>query len=115
MYNDIASLSFLAPTGPPSLILYEENLNENANQAATENCENDVTESTDDIKQNGACDDGGSSDSAGALVAEEEREEGVVKLQVYKAYWRAVGHCLAPAVLIAIACMQGAWALCSFA
>ena len=42
-----------------------------------------------------------------SLVEEEEKETGVVKLEVYKSYWRAVGGCLAPSVLIALFLMQG--------
>ena len=43
----------------------------------------------------------------GCLVEEEEKETGVVKLGVYKSYWRAVGACLAPSVLVALFLMQG--------
>ena len=43
----------------------------------------------------------------GGLVQEEERDQGVVKFDVYKSYWVAVGHCLAPAVLISLLLMQG--------
>ncbi|XP_033736231.1 multidrug resistance-associated protein 7-like isoform X2 [Pecten maximus] len=42
----------------------------------------------------------------GTLVGEEEKETGVVKLSVYKSYWRAVGNCLAPSVLLALLFMQ---------
>lgn len=44
---------------------------------------------------------------SGCLVEEEERETGVVKLDVYKVYWKAVGVCLAPSVLMALFLMQG--------
>lgn len=44
---------------------------------------------------------------AGTLVEEEEKETGVVKLGIYKAYWKAVGSCLAPSVLLALFLMQG--------
>ena len=43
----------------------------------------------------------------GALVAQEEMDTGVVKLQVYKSYWVAVGHCLAILVLLSLLLMQG--------
>ncbi len=43
----------------------------------------------------------------GKLVEEEVKDVGVVKLHVYKAYWRAVGNVLAPSVLIALFLMQG--------
>lgn len=43
----------------------------------------------------------------GSLVQEEEKDRGVVKLQVYRTYWVAVGRCLAPAVLLALFLMQG--------
>lgn len=41
------------------------------------------------------------------MVQEEEQEQGVVRLLVYKSYWFAVGTCLAPLVLIALFLMQG--------
>ena len=41
------------------------------------------------------------------LVKEEEKEEGVVSFSVYFAYWSAVGHVLAPLVLLALLLMQG--------
>ncbi|XP_072165776.1 ATP-binding cassette sub-family C member 10-like [Diadema setosum] len=40
------------------------------------------------------------------LVEEEEKEEGVVKFGVYKAYWNAVGKILAPCVLFSLFLMQ---------
>ncbi|XP_055879588.1 ATP-binding cassette sub-family C member 10-like [Biomphalaria glabrata] len=40
------------------------------------------------------------------LVEEEERETGVVKGAVYKAYWRAVGACLSSSVLLSLFLMQ---------
>ena len=43
----------------------------------------------------------------GELVGEEEKETGVVKLSVYKSYWKAVGNCLAPMVLLSLLLMQG--------
>ncbi|XP_053408287.1 ATP-binding cassette sub-family C member 10-like [Mercenaria mercenaria] len=43
---------------------------------------------------------------AGTLVEEEEKETGVVKLGIYKSYWKAVGGCLAPSVLTALFFMQ---------
>ena len=49
-----------------------------------------------------------------SLVEEEEKETGVVKLEVYKSYWRAVGGCLAPSVLIALFLMQGTTMLMKF-
>ncbi|WAR19116.1 MRP7-like protein [Mya arenaria] len=42
----------------------------------------------------------------GTLVEEEGKETGVVKLGVYQTYWRAVGACLAPTVLMALFLMQ---------
>ena len=41
------------------------------------------------------------------LVEEEEKDTGVVKLHVYKAYWHAVGSCLALMVLLSLWFMQG--------
>ncbi|XP_075437426.1 ATP-binding cassette sub-family C member 10-like [Ascaphus truei] len=43
---------------------------------------------------------------AAALLAEEEKKEGAVALQVYGAYWRAVGGCLAGSVLLSLLLMQ---------
>lgn len=43
----------------------------------------------------------------GTLVEEEEQETGVVKPGIYKLYWKAVGGCLAPSVLITLFLMQG--------
>lgn len=41
------------------------------------------------------------------LVKEEEKEVGVVRFSVYKAYWSSVGHLLAPTILLALLFMQG--------
>ena len=41
------------------------------------------------------------------LVKEEEKEVGVVKFSVYRAYWSSVGHLLAPTILLALLFMQG--------
>ena len=43
----------------------------------------------------------------GQLVQEEEKDEGVVKLDVYKSFWLAVGSCLSPLVLFSLFLMQG--------
>ena len=43
----------------------------------------------------------------GKLVQEEEKDVGVVKLHVYKAYWNAIGCILASSVLVALFLMQG--------
>lgn len=40
-------------------------------------------------------------------VEEEGMEKGVVSLSVYRAYWSAVGVCLAPSILVALFLMQG--------
>ncbi|XP_077341580.1 ATP-binding cassette sub-family C member 10 isoform X2 [Lithobates pipiens] len=42
----------------------------------------------------------------GSAMGEEEKKEGAVSLQVYAAYWRAVGSCLAGLVLLALFFMQ---------
>ncbi|XP_074640753.1 ATP-binding cassette sub-family C member 10-like [Tubulanus polymorphus] len=44
---------------------------------------------------------------APSLMQEEERESGVVQLHVYRAYWKAVGKCLSPLVLLSLLLMQG--------
>lgn len=41
------------------------------------------------------------------LVGEEKMETGVVRLTVYKTYWRAVGTYLGPLILISLFFMQG--------
>ena len=48
----------------------------------------------------------------GQLVEEEEKDEGVVKLDVYKSYWLAVGSCLSPLVLFSLFLMQGNFQIC---
>ena len=60
-------------------------------------------ESGDGEKEEEVVDDG-----QGRLTEEEEKEAGVVRMHVYKSYWVAVGSCLAPMVLLALALMQGA-------
>lgn len=46
-------------------------------------------------------------EDGGELVQEEEKDTGVVKLDVYKSYWSAVGNCLSPLVLLSLLLMQG--------
>jgi ATP-binding cassette subfamily C (CFTR/MRP) protein 10 len=41
------------------------------------------------------------------LMEEEERAEGAVQLSVYGAYWKAVGRCLSPLIILALLLMQG--------
>lgn len=41
------------------------------------------------------------------LRKEEEKKEGAVAFQVYKAYWLAVGSCLALSILFSLLLMQG--------
>lgn len=42
-------------------------------------------------------------------MKEEEKEEGVVRLDVYKSYWIAVGYVLAPTIFISLFLMQGTY------
>ncbi|XP_076441602.1 ATP-binding cassette sub-family C member 10-like [Babylonia areolata] len=42
----------------------------------------------------------------GGMMEQEEKEKGVVKLAVYSAYWKAVGPCLSPLVLLSLFLMQ---------
>ncbi|XP_052048462.1 ATP-binding cassette sub-family C member 10 [Apodemus sylvaticus] len=44
--------------------------------------------------------------TSGRLVQEESKREGAVALHVYRAYWRAMGHGLAAAILISLLLMQ---------
>ncbi len=46
-------------------------------------------------------------EDGGELVQEEEKDTGVVKLDVYKSYWLAVGNCLSPLVLFSLLLMKG--------
>ncbi|XP_069116797.1 ATP-binding cassette sub-family C member 10-like [Argopecten irradians] len=78
--------------GPPSAVL--------ANTKFADNQDSEEwTETSHDTDQSGGGQDG-------TLVGKEEKETGVVKLSVYKSYWRAVGNCLAPCVLLALLFMQ---------
>lgn len=43
----------------------------------------------------------------GCLVMAEGRESGRLKWKVYLTYWKAVGTCLAPAIIFAVFLMQG--------
>lgn len=49
---------------------------------------------------------------SGKLVEEEAKETGVVKLGIYQSYWKAVGKCLAPSVLLSLFFMQGKVVFC---
>ncbi|XP_060564564.1 ATP-binding cassette sub-family C member 10-like isoform X2 [Ruditapes philippinarum] len=82
----------IVKTGLPSEILNSEEL------ASLRTAEEQVTESHD-LESPMATEDG-------SLVEEEEKETGVVKLGIYQSYWRAVGTCLAPSVLLALFFMQ---------
>ncbi|XP_060078893.1 ATP-binding cassette sub-family C member 10-like [Ylistrum balloti] len=78
--------------GPPSEVLVDIKFAENQMSGK----DNDGKDETDQLD----------SGQDGALVGDEEKETGVVKLSVYKSYWRAVGNCLAPSVLLALLFMQ---------
>lgn len=41
------------------------------------------------------------------LHKEEEKKEGALDFQVYKAYWLAMGSCLALSILLSLLLMQG--------
>ena len=89
-------------TGPPNEVLDAIDLKEKADDSSTETDDDtgaDVTDTIDDVTID-AKDDG-------KLVEEEEQEEGVVRMAVYMSYWKAVGNCLAPIVLMALFLMQG--------
>ncbi|XP_021347494.1 multidrug resistance-associated protein 7-like isoform X1 [Mizuhopecten yessoensis] len=81
--------------GPPSEVLEDTKFADN--QVSDEDKE--WTDGGPETDQSGGGQDG-------TLVGEEEKETGVVKLSVYKSYWRAVGKCLAPSVLLALLFMQ---------
>jgi hypothetical protein len=56
--------------------------------------------------------DPATSDSGqGTTMEQEEKEKGVVKLAIYSIYWRAVGVCLSPLILLSLLLMQGMCAL----
>lgn len=79
-------------SGPPTEILHTIDLDkmeknqENNNQKGSEMC---------------------MEGEEGKLVEKEEKETGVVKLTVYSAYWKAVGICLSPIILLVLFLMQG--------
>ena len=80
-------------SGPPSEILPNVDLGAEAEEKerAEEDREEEVAgEETD-----------------GGIMEQEEKEKGVVKLAVYSAYWKAVGSCLSPLVLLSLFLMQG--------
>ena len=43
----------------------------------------------------------------GKIVEEEKKDEGVVKMKVFKEYWIAVGCCLSPMLLVIFVLRQG--------
>ena len=46
-------------------------------------------------------------EGAGKIIEEEEKREGAIKLRVFKAYWNAIGYCLASTVIILYVLRQG--------
>ena len=65
------------------------------------------TPSSSDSQPDKAGDQADQQDVDGSLVQEEEQDTGVIKMDVYNAYWRAVGGCLATLVLLSLFFMQG--------
>ena len=80
-------------SGPPSEILPTVHLGPEAErkERAEEEGEEETTEAETD----------------GGIMEQEEKERGVVKLAVYSAYWKAVGSCLSPLILLSLFFMQG--------
>eukprot|EP00794_Sanderia_malayensis_P019839 gene19839-21781_t len=47
------------------------------------------------------------SNDDGKLIEEEEKEEGVVSINIYKSYWKSVGYVLAISIILFLLLMQG--------
>ncbi|XP_067681975.1 ATP-binding cassette sub-family C member 10-like [Haliotis asinina] len=83
----------ISQTGPPEEVLPSISANFDSGTEAQ-------------APDSGPEDDNPTDPQDGALVEEEEQEKGVVKLEIYKTYWLAVGKCLSPLVLLALFLMQ---------
>ncbi|XP_063774836.1 ATP-binding cassette sub-family C member 10 [Pseudophryne corroboree] len=87
-------------TGPPQdiLALVEASPKLKASrERPLENGGSQVNEEDENKNENLVCEN---------EMGEEEKKEGAVSLQVYVAYWRAVGSCLACSVLLALLLLQ---------
>ena len=84
----------LCNLGPPAEILNRVDLE----SVLTRNQVNHDNKEDDGMTREG---------ESGQLVQEEEKDTGVLKLDVYKAYWVSVGTCLSPLVLFSLLLMQG--------
>ncbi|GFR60827.1 multidrug resistance-associated protein 7-like [Elysia marginata] len=85
----------ISQSGPPEEVLAGVHLTENKYQ--------DIRSTDAKDSQNSNEDEGGAEDN---LVQEEDRRTGVIRGDVYKTYWFAVGSFLTPCVLIALFFMQ---------
>ncbi|XP_041353425.1 ATP-binding cassette sub-family C member 10-like [Gigantopelta aegis] len=85
----------IAKAGPPEDILSSVILNSESTVHRG---------SVADVDEESVCVDG--IDSSDNLVEEERKEKGVVNLHVYKSYWKAIGMCLSPLILLALFFMQ---------
>ncbi len=80
-------------TGPPVKVLHKVDMES-------------VLDGSESRKE-GKSEDEDPSEEGGGLVQDEEKDTGVVKLDVYRSYWYAVGACLSPLVLFSLFLMQG--------
>ncbi|RUS92073.1 hypothetical protein EGW08_000097 [Elysia chlorotica] len=85
----------ISHSGPPEEIISSVHFMESKHQETRQGDAKDVSNNSEDM--------GGTEDN---LVQEEDRKTGVIKGDVYKTYWFAVGSCLAPFVLVALFFMQ---------
>ncbi|XP_064623538.1 ATP-binding cassette sub-family C member 10-like [Lineus longissimus] len=88
--------------GPPSDILGSSIIKRLQSVQSAQDSITEDAEGEDTLEQSHNDDD-----AVDTLVEEEEQETGVVRFHVYQSYWKAVGACLAPAVLLSLFLMQG--------
>ncbi|XP_033125832.1 multidrug resistance-associated protein 7-like [Anneissia japonica] len=88
--------------GPPSTVLNEFDLSEDGLTPAASGSGDTLHDEKDDLTGG----DEHIDDTSDKLIQEEEQDKGVVKLDVYHAYWKAVGNVLAVAVFISLFFMQ---------
>ncbi|XP_071962252.1 ATP-binding cassette sub-family C member 10-like [Antedon mediterranea] len=93
----------IASYGHPSVILNKLETTENGLTTSA----SEKGDALNDVENKEAnCDEGKDKKVEDKLIKEEDQDKGVVKLDVYKSYWRAVGHLLAISTFIALTLMQ---------
>ena len=98
--NSVNTYNFFA--GPPEHVLDSKDLERNY---TIQNNQDRNTSGSEELCV--PSDLPATSPADGALVQEEEQDEGSLKLHVYGAYWKAVGCCLAFMVILSLTLMQG--------